>query len=186
MKTAAGAQTPVPLAAIPTHLPLAQPIFEFSERSKAILRGVHPKYGKMSPVNPQLAEVVLLAIEFSPVDMTILSDTLRTVERQREFVIKGASKTMRSKHLPDRRGLVNAVDIGAIEFGKVSWRPDVYFQIAEAVQKAARALDVPIVWGGCWAKINGYRSIEELHAEYVARKFKLGLRPFFDGPHFQI
>jgi len=162
------------------------PVYHFSRRSLRILEGIHPKHGVMSPVYPPLAEAVRLCIQFSRVDITVLSATLRTEEEQRTFVREGRSKTMSSLHLPQADGFVHAVDLAALEGGTVSWRPDVYFDLAEAMQTAARELDLPIVWGGAWAKINGSRDIDELHADYVARKRSEGRRPFFDGPHFQL
>lgn len=163
------------------------PVYHFSRRSLGILNGIHPKHGVMRPVYPPLAEAVRLAIQFSIVDMTVLSATLRTEEEQRTFVNEGRSKTMNSLHLPQADGFVHAVDIAALEGGTVSWRPDVYFDIAEAMQEAARELDLPIVWGGAWLPLNTYDdAVHDLHADYVQRKRREGKRPFFDGPHFQL
>jgi len=161
-------------------------MFKFSRRSLALLKGYHPRYGRMSPIHPDLRAVVELAIRYSSVDMTVLSSTLRTLEHQRALVAKGRSRTMNSRHLPQDDGYVHAVDLGAMEGRNISWRPDVYFDLAEAVQRAARELDVSVEWGGCWANLNTDETVHDLHARYVARKAAQGRRPFFDGPHFQL
>lgn len=161
-------------------------MFKFSRRSLALLNGYHPKYGRMTAVHPDLRAVVELAIRYSAVDMTVLSSTLRTVEHQRDLVARGRSRTMNSRHLPQESGFVCAVDLGAYEGRNISWRPDVYFDLAEAVQRAARELNTPVEWGGCWADLNTDETVHALHARYVARKAERGRRPFFDGPHFQL
>lgn len=179
-------EDPTPIILEPRPVKEVFPVYHYSRRSLGILKGIHPKHGVMSPVYPPLADCVRLAIQFSIVDITILSATLRTIEEQQTFVDEGRSKTMDSLHLPQEDGFVHAVDIAALEGGTVSWRPDVYFDIAEAMQEAARELDLPVVWGGAWAKLNGNRSVDEIHADYVARKRSQGRRPFFDGPHFEL
>lgn len=177
-----------PAPEISEPLPILEevPLFKFSRRSLGILDGKHPKHGRMNPVYPPLADVIRLSIKYSVLDMTILNSTLRTYEEQEDFVAKGTSKTMDSLHLPQDDGYVHAVDVAAMERGTVSWRPEVYFDIADAVQEAARDLNVDVVWGGCWANLNTGTTVDELHARYVARKRTEGRRPFFDGPHFQI
>lgn len=167
-------------------------LYKFSRRSLKILEGFHPEHGFMAPVVPPLANVVRRAIDYSVLDMTILKDTLRTEAEQAEFVRKRTSKTMDSLHLVQADGFVHATDIGALEHNRLSWRPDVYFDIAEAMQLAARELDVDVIWGGCWRNINTDRDIAELHAEYIAEVASRPLRngkkqkPFFDGPHFEL
>lgn len=140
----------------------------------------------MTRVHPHLEKVTIAALDYSQVDLTVLSDTLRTEQKQAELVADGRSKTMASLHLPQASGFVHAVDIGALEGGTLSWRPDVYFDVARAMQHAARELKIPVTWGGCWADISGVKAIYQMHADYVARKAAQGRRPFFDGPHFQL
>ena len=155
--------------------------------------GIHPKHGKMDPVYPPLADVARLAIKYVPIDITVLSSTLRLWEEQKAYVKAGTSRTLDSLHLPQADGYVHAVDLGALERGTVSWRPEVYFAIAEAVQIAARELNVDVIWGGAWTSLNSPKSVEELHAEYIAlvaarppRADGTAHRPFFDGPHFEV
>jgi peptidoglycan L-alanyl-D-glutamate endopeptidase CwlK len=119
--------------------------YKLGLRSKQRLKGVHP----------DLVAVVKRAIEISDVDFTVL-EGMRSVDRQRELVAKGASTTMNSRHLTG-----HAVDLGAWVGGTVRWDWPLYHKIANAVKKAAKELDVEIVWGGDWKK-------------------------FPDGPHFQL
>lgn len=124
----------------------------WSKRSADNLQGIHP----------DLRKVMDRALTISPLDFTVI-EGLRTVERQRELVSQGFSKTMRSRHLTG-----HAVDIWPIDPATkrlVSGRDprlwDFYDKLAPWVKKAAGEVGVPIEWGGDW-------------------------RTFRDGPHFQL
>jgi len=119
--------------------------FSLSTRSVERLRGVHP----------DLIKVVKLAITLTEVDFGV-TEGIRTRERQRELVAKGASKTMNSRHITG-----HAVDLAAYLGTEVRWDWPLYHKIADAMKRAANALGVPIVWGGDW-------------------------RTFKDGPHFEL
>lgn len=119
--------------------------FKLSKRSNDRLVGVHP----------DLVRVVRLAIELTEVDFGV-TEGLRTVEKQREYVAKGASKTMNSRHITG-----HAVDLVAYIGGEVRWDWPLYHKIADAMKRAAKSLSVPIVWGGDW-------------------------KTFKDGPHFEL
>jgi len=113
----------------------------FSERSKQHLEEIHI----------ELYEVVFLARLLSEVPFEI-TDGLRTIEEQRDYFNNGFSKTMRSKHLD---GL--AVDVVPTP---VSWEPEAFLPIAEAMKQAADILDTPIVWGGDWRTFKDYPHFE--------------------------
>ncbi len=81
---------------------------------------------------------------------------MRTIERQKKLLAKGASKTMRSRHITG-----HAIDLGAYVDRRVDWSWPLYHQIAAAMKGAAKELEIPIPWGGNWRK-------------------------FPDGPHFQL
>lgn len=119
--------------------------FHLSEKSLKRLSGVHPK----------LQAVVKRAIEISPVDFVVI-EGLRTKERQRYLVEKGASKTMNSYHITG-----HAVDIAPFIDGKASWGWKHYPDMAKAMKDAAKELNVNLTWGGEW-------------------------KTFRDGVHFQI
>lgn len=119
--------------------------FKLGELSLNRLRGVHP----------DLVRVAKRAIEITDIDFTVL-EGLRTLDRQRQLVAKGASKTLNSRHLTG-----HAVDLAPVIDGKVSWDWPLYHKLAKAVKQAARELGVPIEWGGDW-------------------------KSFKDGPHWQL
>ena len=63
--------------------------------------------GRLEGVNADLVTVVNTAIDMTKVDFGVTCG-MRTVEEQKELVAKGASQTMKSKHLEGR-----AVDLVA-------------------------------------------------------------------------
>lgn len=106
--------------------------FILGERSKKNLTGV----------NPQLVEVVKLALELSPVDFTVI-EGLRTNERQAELMKQGFTRTLKSRHI-----IGQAVDIVPLP---VDWNnPKPFHLVADAMKKAAAQLGVKITWGGDW------------------------------------
>lgn len=110
---------------------------------------------RLQKVHPDLVKVVLLAIELTEVDFGV-TEGVRTIEKQREYFAKGASKTMNSRHLTG-----HAVDLVAYIGSEVRWDWPLYYKIADAMKRAANSLNVPIVWGGDW-------------------------KSFKDGPHFEL
>ena len=110
---------------------------------------------KLQGVHPDLVNVVKLAILKSPVDFTVI-EGLRTLERQKELVAAGASRTLNSRHITG-----HAVDLAAVVGKEVRWDWPLYSKIAEAMKDAALELKVTIQWGGDW-------------------------KTFRDGPHFQL
>lgn len=113
--------------------------FSLSKKSESRLVGVHP----------DLVAVVRRAIEITEVDFSV-GEGLRTIERQKELVAKGASQTMKSRHLTG-----HAVDLYAIVDGTVSWEWKYYAKISEAVLKASKELGVDVEWGGNWKMKDG-------------------------------
>lgn len=130
--------------------------FGLSRASRAKLQGVHP----------DLVAVVERAIELTDVDFRV-TQGVRTLAEQKRLLAAKATKTLRSRHIPEtsKRAphVAHAVDVVALVDGKVSWHGPLYNRIAAAFQKAARQLGVPVEWGG----------------ECFGPKF-------FDGPHFQL
>lgn len=86
----------------------------------------------------------------------------RTLAEQKKLVASGASKTLRSRHIPAGRPPVShAVDFAMKLNGKLKWDWPLYAELARRVKAAARDENVPIEWGGDW-------------------------KSFKDGPHFQL
>jgi peptidoglycan L-alanyl-D-glutamate endopeptidase CwlK len=115
------------------------------QRSLSRLEGVHP----------DLVRVVKKAAAMSPLDFMVL-EGLRTLDRQRQLMSAGATKTMNSRHLTG-----HAVDLASMIGGTVRWDWPLYHQLAAVVKDAAKAENVPIQWGGDW-------------------------RTFKDGPHWEL
>jgi len=137
----------------------------------------------MDGVDERLVACVKRAIELTEIDFGV-TQGLRTIEEQEALVAKGASKTMKSKHID---GL--AVDLMAYVNGRGCWELNVYDEIADAMKAAAQELDVPIRWGAAW-HISDIRewegTMEEAMNDYVDTRRGQGKRPFIDAPHFEI
>lgn len=156
---------------------------------------VYHKYSNssMSRLNKCERDIKLFAIELlvhSKTDLSILKSTLRTIEEQRQFVDSGVSQTMDSKHLPNERGLSEAVDIGIYIPGVNIWKhPSIthmYEELHATAQDVARGLNINIRSGVCWSNLNTSRDFNDLLRDYRERKYRQGKRPFFDGPHFEL
>lgn len=119
--------------------------FTLSQRSRDRMKGVHP----------DLVKVVELAITKTTVDF-VVTEGLRSVERQRQLYLAGASKTLKGRHITG-----HAVDLAALVGGTVRWDWPLYHKLADAMKAAAKELGVKIVWGGDW-------------------------KSFPDGPHFEL
>lgn len=126
--------------------------FALTKRDTDRLKGVHP----------DLIRVVVMAAELSPDPFTVIQGA-RTHAEQVRNVAKGASQTMRSRHLPESNacGLSCAVDLAPMIAGKVRWDWPLYFKLEKVMKAAATKVGVPIEWGGDW-------------------------KSFKDGPHFQL
>jgi peptidoglycan LD-endopeptidase CwlK len=148
-------------------------MFKLSQRSLDKLEGV----------KPELVDVVKRAIELTTVDFGVI-EGLRTEEQQKALVEKGASQTMKSKHLTG-----NAVDLMAYVGGRGCWELNVYDEIADAVKGAAEELGTPIRWGAAWTVSdlrNWEGTAEEAMNAYIDIRRAEGRRPFIDAPHFEL
>lgn len=67
-------------------------------------------------------------------------ETKRTVEKQKEYFEKGTSKTMNSKHIPDSKGIVRAVDIVPWVNGKNTWEEEYFEHIIPYFKELAEEL----------------------------------------------
>ena len=138
---------------------------------------------RLEGVKDDMVRVVKKAIELTKVDFGVICG-LRTVEEQEELVAKGASQTMKSKHID---GL--AVDLMAYLGGRASWELNLYDDIADAMKEAAKLENVGVRWGAAWqidnmADWDG--TMEEAMNAYIDLRRSQGRRPFIDGPHFEL
>ena len=147
--------------------------FKLSQRSLDRLEGV----------KPDLVNVVKRAIELTTVDFGVI-EGVRTEERQKELVAKGASKTLKSKHLDG-----NAVDLMVYVDGRGCWELNLYDEVADAMRQAAIEEGVPVRWGCAWHidNIEDYDgTMEDAMNAYIDLRRSQGKRPFLDGPHFEL
>lgn len=138
---------------------------------------------RLAGVDPKLVAVVKRAIQLTNVDFGV-TEGLRTLETQRKYVAAGKSQTMKSKHIDGK-----AVDLVAYVGGQVSWELNLYDNIADAMAKAAKELNVKLRWGAAWnvpdiTQWNG--TMESAMNHYIDARRKEGKRPFIDGPHFEM
>lgn len=119
-----------------------------TERSRKRLEGVHE----------DLVAVVEKAAQYASTAgfQFMVTEGVRTPERQAELLKAGASTTLKSRHLTG-----HAVDLAAVVGGEVRWDWPLYHRLASIVKHAALDLQISIEWGGDWEH-------------------------FKDGPHFQL
>lgn len=152
--------------------------FKLSQRSKDRLEGVHP----------DMAATVRQAIALSNIDFGV-SEGVRTLGRQRQLVARGASQTLKSKHLLQEDGYGHAVDLFAYIDGNVDWTLSLYDDIADAMKEAASITGAKLRWGAAWQidDITSWQgTMEEAMNEYIDLRRSQGRRPFIDGPHFEL
>lgn len=126
--------------------------FSLGQRSKKNLEGVHP----------DLVKVVERAISITKQDFTVI-EGLRTLERQKQLVKDGFSKTLNSRHLTG-----HAVDIIPFPIPR-DWRKytdNQWLEISKAMKKSADDLGVELDWGGDWR-----RFIDKPHYELDRAKY---------------
>lgn len=86
----------------------------------------------------------------------VVTEGVRSMDKQAELYAKGASQTMNSRHLTG-----HAVDLAVKVGNEVRWDWPLYFRLGAVMKSCARDLKIPIVWGGDWAT-------------------------FRDGPHYEL
>lgn len=150
-------------------------MYKLGKRSKKELEGVHP----------DLVAVVERAIQITEQDFSVV-DGLRTLKEQEEYVRRGVSRTMNSKHLPQSDGFSHAVDLVPYVGRRVVWEWPPIYVVAAAVQEASAELRVRLRWGGCWCRLDPRRSPEVMVEEYVAKRRRSGRSAFPDGPHYEL
>lgn len=120
-------------------------------------------YSRLRGVHPDLVRVVMRCAEDWTEKDTgfIVTCGVRTMEEQKLLKAKGASKTLRSRHLRAANGYAHAVDLACSVKDQVRWDWPLYDKLAKRMKAAAKKEGVPLEWGGDWVS-------------------------FKDGPHFQL
>jgi peptidoglycan L-alanyl-D-glutamate endopeptidase CwlK len=122
-----------------------------------------PSERRLRGVHPDLVRVVRRVAKDwkDPETGWIITCGPRTMAEQKLLLAKGATRTLRSRHIPAANGYSHAVDFACTIKGVPRWDWPLYHKLAKAVKAAAKAEKVPIEWGGDW-------------------------KTFKDGPHYQL
>tara|TARA_Y100001938_G_scaffold146190_1_gene224567 strand:- start:284 stop:664 length:381 start_codon:yes stop_codon:yes gene_type:complete len=116
-------------------------MYKFGKRSRGRLRGVDVRIINI------LNELIKI------MDVTVI-EGLRSADRQKELLAKGATKVKYSKHMDGK-----AVDIAPYP---IDWKDrDRFHYMGGMIRGIAKQLNVPIRWGGDWdsdgeVKDNGF------------------------------
>ncbi|MAD65985.1 MAG: endolysin [Porticoccaceae bacterium] len=137
---------------------------------------------RLEGVNDDLVTVVKYAIGVTKQDFSVICG-LRTIDEQKALVAKGASQTMKSKHIDG-----NAVDLMAYCNGG-RWELNLYDEIADAMKEGAAACNVKLRWGAAWTidDIGVFEgTAENAMNSYIDTRRSQSRRPFIDAPHFEL
>jgi len=143
---------------------------------------------RLNLVKPPLKACVQKAIGYSKQDFRV-QQGLRTLADQRKAVASGNSRTMHSRHLIQPDGFVWAVDLVALINGAVSWKFDLYAEIARSMDQAATELGIEkhIRWGCAWDRVladfGGDASAYLAEASAYAKRHAGS--DLLDAPHFE-
>ncbi len=105
---------------------------------------------KLDGVHQDLQKVIYRTAEITTLGF-IVTEGLRTLEKQKKLVAIGASRTLRSRHLTG-----HAVDLaawlddgdGIPENGEIRYDWTLYPQLNKIVQEAAKIEGIQVEWGG--------------------------------------
>lgn len=126
----------------------------FGKRSKEERNTLHPK----------LQRIVDEAIKHE--DFSIIQG-IRYIEEQEELLRAGKTKTLKSKHLPDKNGKSRAMDIVPYP---IDWsNRERFILFAGKILGIAHSMGIGLIWGGDW---NDDGNVKDTS--------------FFDAPHFQL
>jgi len=121
---------------------------------------------RLNTVALPLRSIIIEAMSFQIMDFSVLCG-IRTLDEQKELVSKGLSRTLNSRHLPNKNGLSEAVDIAPYP---IDWNNHQSFhRLAGIVQAAASLHDTRLRWGGDWDGDNDTND-----------------QSFIDLPHFEL
>jgi peptidoglycan L-alanyl-D-glutamate endopeptidase CwlK len=135
----------------------------WTQRSVDNIKGLHP----------DLILVLNHALNTSP-HMFVVTEGLRTLERQKELLRIGASKTLKSRHLKQADGYGHAFDFYALvdinKDGKTTFEEmanvRLMLGIADAIKAAAKEKNVAVTYGGDWRRFKDYPHFELNRAVY--------------------
>lgn len=110
----------------------------------------------LAGVDPRLSAVMALAALRGP-RYFVVTEGLRSQERQRQLFRDGKSWTLNSRHLSGK-----AVDVAILEGSVAVWDVAAYRELWEwQIRPAAAELGVLLEWGGSW------KQVDAVHFELV-------------------
>lgn len=126
-------------------------MLKLTSRDRTRLKGVHP----------DLVRVLEKYLEIGTVPIFVI-EGLRTLATQKKYLARGATTTLKSRHLTG-----HAIDIGPRDTPLSHWPP--YYKIAEDMKKAAKLAGVSIEWGGDWKRFKDGPHWQLPWAKYPAK-----------------
>lgn len=151
--------------------------FIFGRKSLAEQKGVHPN----------LIAVANLALKYSTQDFCFF-DGLRLPKEQQTLVARGASKTLKSKHLKQASGFAEAMDLVPVVGTLPTWDWELIYPVVCAVDRAATELGFAdsIVWGGAWdRRLSDFGGYPQAYLAEVEKYRQRTGKGFIDGPHYE-
>ncbi len=144
----------------------------------------------LQQVHESLVDAVHIAIRVSAVDFGV-HEGVRSMRRQREYVARGVSKTMDSKHMIQADDFAHAVDLVPYIDGQLRWEVKPCIEIAVAMHYACKTQNLSMTWGACWDSpfellIGNARGLENEVNAYVDRRRAIGKTAFLDYPHYEL
>ena len=138
---------------------------------------------ELEGVDHRLVTVVKRAIQLTTQDFCVY-DGIRTVKEQQEYMRRGVTRTMRSKHLEGK-----AVDLVPWVNGKPVWDWDRIYPIVKAMDQAATEFGYAnhIRWGGAWDRVLSDFGGESDSYLKECRNYQVrhAGKDFIDGPHYE-
>ena len=100
----------------------------------------------------------------------IIIETIRDMATQITYLKTGKSKTLKSKHLPNKNKLSQALDIAFQKNGKIDWNYKELWVLAQNhFISYFKSLNIRVTWGGDWDRDGDWKD-----------------EKFLDMPHFQL
>ena len=109
----------------------------------------------LKSVDHRLSDIIYVASEICKIPM-LITEGLRTLERQKLLVSQGRSKTMNSKHLTglavDIVPIIDGMDVWSYLDGKPldSRAREAFRTIRNSIFEAAETLHLHVRWGNDW------------------------------------
>lgn len=145
-----------------------------------------PNLGRKSKLNLcdnldyRLVHIVCVVAQRNdcPCDFGVF-ETKRTIETQKQYLKRGTTTTMNSNHIPNKLGIVNAVDIVPYVDGKYQWDLKYLKPLISIFENVANELYPKEIKFGKDFKV--YKNIKQKDGTV-----KKELVPFEDYPHIEI